>query len=135
MAAYCSADDLVARFGENEMLDLAADDTGELDAALIERACDDAAGEIDGRIAAGGYSTPLASVPRIVTAYACDIARYRLYDNRATEQVTKRYEDAIRFLRGVARGEVSLGLATQDDPTSGEAVFESSPGVFSGGTF
>lgn len=135
--AYCTQADLVERFGEDELLDLAPDETGTaIDAGIVQRAIDDAAGEIDGRITAGGYEVPLASVPRIVTAYACDIARYRLFDERATEQVAKRYDDAIKFLRAVAKGEVKLGISPSgDDATSGTAVFQSDARVFNGGGF
>lgn len=139
MAAYCALSDLVERFGEDELLDLAADATGlAIDTAIVERACDDAAGEIDGRVAAAGYPVPLSPVPRIITAYACDIARYRLFEDRATDQVTKRYEDAIRFLRSVAKGEVKLGISTSSgsaEATSGSAEFQSDGRVFNGGGF
>ncbi|GEK71595.1 MULTISPECIES: gp436 family protein [Halomonas] len=134
---YITLDDLVSRFGEDELLDLASDETGMvIDSDEIDRAIADADGEIDGRVAAGGYAVPLSPVPRIVQAYACDIARYRLYDDAATEQVTKRYEDAIKFLRAVARGEVLLGIGGDgDEPTAGSVEFQAGGRVMPGGGF
>ncbi|MCE8027540.1 DUF1320 domain-containing protein [Halomonas daqingensis] len=132
---YCTLADLVTRFSEGEILDLADDGTGEVDQEVIDRAAEDAGGEIDGYVAAAGYSVPLSPVPRIVTAYACDIARYRLYDDRATDQVTKRYDDAIKFLKAVARGEVLLGLPAPAEESVGTAQFESGRNVFKGGGF
>ncbi|SDK31961.1 gp436 family protein [Billgrantia gudaonensis] len=133
---YCTQADLVERFGENELLDLAADDTGTaIDATIVDRAIEDAAGEIDGYVAAAGNSVPLESPPRIVTAVACDIARYRLYDDRATEQVTKRYDDAMKFLRAVAKGDVKLGISAPAEASAGEVQFETGGRVMPGGGF
>ena len=133
---YCRKADLIARFGEDELLSLAHDQNGALDDAVIDRACDDASGEIDGYVSAAGYPVPLSPVPRIVTAYACDIARYRLYDEHATDQVQKRYDDAVKFLRSVSRGEVKLGISTGPASSSAGSV-QMNPGrqVFNGGGF
>ena len=100
---YCTKADLIERFGESELLAIARDESGmAIDTAVVERACEDASGEIDGYVSAAGYPVPLSPVPRIVIANACDIARYRLYDEHATDQVQKRYDDAVKFLRSVS---------------------------------
>ncbi|MDX1464121.1 MAG: DUF1320 domain-containing protein [Halomonas sp.] len=134
---YITLQDLIDRFGQDELLQLAADDTGQaIDQGEIDLAIADAGGEIDGRVAAGGYAVPLDPVPSIVQAYACDIARYRLYDERATDQVTKRYEDAIKFLRAVAKGEVKLGIGSEaGGESAGSAEFQSAERVMPGGGF
>ncbi|MDB1109714.1 gp436 family protein [Pseudomonas extremaustralis] len=135
---YVTLDDLVKRFGRDEILDIAPDETGdEINVETVNRACEDAAGEIDSSLSAGGYKLPLASVPPVVTAYACDIARYRMYDDRATEQVNKRYDDAIRFLRQVANGGLKLGAPKVDDEvtSAGEVSFEPGRRAFPGGVF
>ncbi|BCB62259.1 hypothetical protein HaloA020_29600 [Halomonas sp. A020] len=133
---YCTKADLIARFGEDELQAIAHDANGEIDDAAVDRACDDASGEIDGYVSAAGYPVPLSPVPRIVTAYACDIARYRLYDEHASEQVQKRYDDAVKFLRSVSRGEVKLGISTGPSSSSAGSV-HMNPGrqVFNGGGF
>lgn len=141
MAAYLTLDDLIRRFDRNEILDLAedkSDDTGEtIDQVKVGDAIQDATGEIDSALAGGGYRLPLASVPPILTAYGCDIARYRLYDNRATEQVTKRYDDAIKALRLIASGVVKLGLQKVDDDVTSAGDVMMVPGrrTFPGGVF
>ncbi|EMQ6642053.1 DUF1320 domain-containing protein [Ectopseudomonas toyotomiensis] len=141
MAAYLTLDDLIRRFDRNEILDLAedkSDDTGEtIDQVKVGDAIQDATGEIDSALAGGGYRLPLASVPPILTAYGCDIARYRLYDNRATEQVTKRYDDAIKALRLIASGVVKLGLPKVDDDVTSAGDVMMVPGrrTFPGGVF
>lgn len=135
---YCTQTDLIERFGENELLDLASDDTGlAIDTPVVEGAIADASGEIDGYVSAAGYTVPLSNVPRIITAYACDIARYRLSDDRATEQVTKRYNDAVKFLRSVAKGEVRLGIASSESAagSAGSVMMDTGRRVFGGGGF
>ena len=134
---YCTQADLVERFGENELLALARDETGTaIDTAVVERACDDASGEIDGYVSAAGYTVPLATVTRIITAYACDIARYRLYDEHASDQVQKRYDDAVKFLVRVANGTVKLGISTGPSSSSaGSVQMNSGRHVFTGGGF
>lgn len=135
---YCTQADLIERFGENELLAIARDESGTaIDAALVERACDDASGEIDGYVSAAGYPVPLSPVPRIVIANACDIARYRLYDEHATDQVQKRYDDAVKFLKSVSRGEVRLGISTgsADSSSAGSVTMTSGRQVFNGGGF
>ncbi|KTG26273.1 hypothetical protein AWR38_00460 [Idiomarina sp. WRN-38] len=134
---YCTQADLIERFGESELLAIARDESGmAIDTAVVERACEDASGEIDGYVSAAGYPVPLSPVPRIVIANACDIARYRLYDEHATDQVQKRYDDAVKFLRSVSRGEVKLGISTGPASSSaGSVQMNSSRRVFSGGGF
>lgn len=134
---YCTQADLIERFGEAELLAIARDESGmAIDTAVVERACEDASGEIDGYVSAAGYPVPLSPVPRIVIANACDIARYRLYDEHATDQVQKRYDDAVKFLRSVSRGEVKLGISTGPSSSSAGSV-HMNPGrqVFNGGGF
>ncbi|NQY77424.1 MAG: DUF1320 domain-containing protein [Halomonas sp.] len=134
---YCTQADLIERFGESELLAIARDESGmAIDTAVVERACEDASGEIDGYVSAAGYPVPLSPVPRIVIANTCDIARYRLYDEHATDQVQKRYDDAVKFLRSVSRGEVKLGISTGPASSSaGSVQMNSSRRVFSGGGF
>ncbi|MDT8428495.1 MAG: DUF1320 domain-containing protein [Pseudomonadales bacterium] len=133
--SYVTLQDLITRFGEPELLSLAPDATGEaIDAQAVQTACEDASGEIDGYVSAGGYTTPLIPVPRIIVSIAADIARYRLYDDHAIDQVTKRYDDTIRFLARVADGQVQLGVK-EPSSTAGSAEFAPSRQVMPGGGF
>lgn len=116
---YCTTTQFSEAFGASELADL----TGE-DSHTFERAESDAAGIIDGYLASR-YTLPLVSVPTMVTGWALDITRYRLWDERAPDEVRRRYEDAIGQLRDLARGLISLppgsgGVA----PASGGLVFD-----------
>lgn len=132
--SYATQADLVERFSEAEIAQLTdrSHEAETIDAGVVQRALEDAAAEIDGRLQPR-YRLPLASVPRLLKNIACDIARYRLYDDRATDQVNKRYDDAIRLLDRIGRGEIQLGLdaADQATPTAGGVRSQASARVFS----
>lgn len=89
--------------------------------ANLGQAIEDAQSAIDGYLL-GRYGTPMATPPAVVKRLACDIARYYLYDDHATETVQKRYDAAIAFFRDVSAGKVSLGPEAQDAKPSGGIV-------------
>ena len=101
--------------------------------ANIAQAIDDAQSAIDS-YCSGRYSTPMATPPAVVKRLACDMARYYLYDDHATETVQKRYDAAISLLRDVSAGKVSLGPEAQTgSPVSvgGSVDYVTSGRVFS----
>lgn len=108
--AYATAADMQARYGLDELV--ARTDrnaTGAVDTTVLNRALSDADAEIDGYLAAR-YRLPLPTVPPMLARIACDIARYRLWEDMASDEVRRRYEDARRLLEALSRGTVSLGL-------------------------
>jgi phage gp36-like protein len=110
MPVYAQVDDLVSRFGQAEIVQLtdrATPPAGAIDNAVAQRALTDADAEIDAYIASI-YTLPLSSVPPVLSRIACDIARYRLWDDQAPEEVRSRYEDARRLLEAIAAGRVTL---------------------------
>jgi phage gp36-like protein len=76
--------------------------------ALIEQKLLDADSVIDGYLISR-YETPLAVVPRLIVGVACNLARYALYDDIATEQITQRYKDAVKLLEAINAGKINLG--------------------------
>lgn len=124
---YATPQDLEARFGADELV-ARTDRTGSglIDQAAVSRALADAAAEIDGYVAAR-YRLPLPALPAVLTRIACDIARYRLWQDAASDEVRSRYEDARRLLEGIARGLVSLGLAEEDRPSPSLAAARAGP--------
>lgn len=130
---YCTRADLIVRFGEAEILQLSdRTHSGAIDDAVVAQAIADAAAEIDGYLASR-YELPLAAVPTVLVLYACDIARYRLFEDGAYEQVVERYNTALRYLRDVAAGRVQLLPTGPDDAPEHEVVMTSRPSVFGGG--
>lgn len=98
--------------------------------ALVTRALTDASDAIDGYLA-GRYAVPLASPPQAIGRIACDLARYFLYDDQATDTVQKRHDAAVQFCRDVAAGKVSLGAVVEAPPSGGTVEMVSDGTVFS----
>ncbi|MFZ5538135.1 MAG: gp436 family protein [Pseudomonadota bacterium] len=129
---YATQQDLIDRFGETELAQLSdRAGSGAIDPAVVARKLADAAAEIDSYLV-GRYTLPLNPVPTVLVRLACDLARYHLYDDRATEQVAQRYRDAIRFLEQVAKGAVQLGVVPDGTPAVPSAApeFDAPPRVF-----
>lgn len=112
---YCSKDDLIKRYGEDELL-LLTDDTGtgSIHQEQVTQAINDAGALIDGYLA-GRYQLPLANVPTVLNRLAADIARYYLYDNGASDPVQTRYDEAMKFLVSVSKGIAALGVSDSGD--------------------
>lgn len=127
---YATQDDLIARFGETELVQLTdrASD-GVVDVAYLDVSITEAQAEVDSYIGAI-YDLPLLTVPVSLVTATCNIARYRLYNQQATEEVKIRYEDTIRWLRDVARGLASLGLPSTQAPESQSIVVQSRSQIF-----
>jgi len=112
--SYATQADMEARFGHEELVQLTdREATGDIDTAVLGAALADADDEIDGYLM-GRYTLPLAVVPGRLKTIACDIARYRLFDDQVPEAIASRYEQAVRFLRDVGTGRLNLGLDGSD---------------------
>ncbi|MCK4081992.1 gp436 family protein [Acinetobacter radioresistens] len=116
---YATRADMEVRFGVNEISNLKAMQTVE---NAIEQALQDAAEEIDSYVAVK-YQLPLPEVPSTLKRIACNIARYRLYFQRPTEEVENRYKAEIDFLKRIADGKATLNiLNTQNQVTTEKPV-------------
>lgn len=108
--SYCSPQDVIDRFGEDELLSLTDRlGLGVIDNTVLTQAINDASALMDGYLASR-YQLPLTHAPATLKPLCCNIARYYLYDEQASEQVAKRYDDAVKFLKAVASGDISLGV-------------------------
>lgn len=109
---YVTAQDIKARLGADDYAVLVGDakDTARIDKAIL-----DAGGEIDGYVQKR-YALPLSTpAPTAIKRIAVDIVIYRLSgDSRVTEDRRQRYEDAVAFLKAIAKGDVWLRTAPAD---------------------
>ena len=115
-----------------------ADQVAVADDALqrIQDAVTEAESLIDGYLAKRSYPLPLSPVPKLVTGWVRDIARYLLHKDRGgkedSDPIVRNYKDALKFLGLIAKGEFSLGA--EDPITSNpdllDVRFESAPSVF-----
>ena len=111
--AYATAQDMVDRFGADEIAELLALPRG-ADAAAIAaspkmaRALADTATEIDAALAMR-YDLPLAAgTYPLLRNLACDIARRRLYDEQPTDAVRNAASRARSQLKLLASGDLVL---------------------------
>lgn len=81
----------------------------EPDTDKLNRALTDASALIESYLSAR-YTLPLSVIPRLLVQHCCTIAFYYLNDERATEQTTQRYKDALRWLAEVKNGSLPLGV-------------------------
>ena len=112
---YATQEQIVERYGADAVTLLAdRDGDGQPDAEVVAQSLDDATAEIDSYLATK-YDLPLPRVPEVLVRICVDIAVYRLAPEIAeqTDERRLRYEDAVRLLKSLAKGETSLGL---DDP-------------------
>jgi phage gp36-like protein len=129
---YCSLDDMVSRFDLDELIQLTdSSGTGIIDAQVVNAAIQDASDTIDGYVGSR-YPLPLAAAPSALTRICASIARYNLYDNSVTDVVKNNYNDAIKFLTAVAKGDIRLasGVDTEQPETDSVIVMESGGSVF-----
>ncbi|KPU91144.1 hypothetical protein APR50_17150 [Variovorax paradoxus] len=86
---------------------------------VVQRALNDARDTIDSNISPR-YPLPISPVPAVLERTAGDLARYYLYDDRVTEPVKDRYDDAMKYLVAVRDGKAQLGAdgATGAQPPS-----------------
>lgn len=111
--SYCTTADLEEQISALELLELTDDSgSGAVDVSVVARAIADADAEIDS-YCGGRYGVPFSPVPAMIRKLSVDLAIYNLYSRRSvlsiSEERQKRYDNALRFLRDVARGLISLG--------------------------
>jgi phage gp36-like protein len=129
------------RLPARDLAQLTDEENGaEIQDDALDAALQDASDEVDGYLHAR-YPLPLAHVPGNLIGYVCNIALYNLLRLRPMgdlEDARNRYEDALKYLAGVASGRNHLALPRVEEP--GEQVpapaapavlFTSAPRVFS----
>lgn len=113
---YCTRDDLIAQFGESELVTLTAE-RGEntIDETRLTNAIASVNEVIDAHVAMR-YPLPLLTVPGILKRIAIQIVRADI-DQRPAERVTEDKKTAMQLLSKISKGELSLGLeANEPEP-------------------
>lgn len=125
---YCTQQDLVDRFGNDELVELTdRQQLGEIDAAVVTASIADATADIDMYLSVR-YALPLATVPTVLTRLCCDIARFYLHDNAAPERVEKANAAAIELLQAIAEGKIDL--QTGSTSGAGDVLYQADAAAF-----
>jgi phage gp36-like protein len=125
--SYATYEDLLANFGEQELeLVTDRDRDGVPDDGVIEDGLQFAGDMIDGYLRVR-YTLPLAFSSKALVGIACDIARYRYYQDQPTELVEKRYEWAVSWLRDVAHGLIDIAPPEEEQAIGGVAYSRPEP--------
>lgn len=139
--SYANPQDMINRYPNRDLVQLTNEDptASTIDTAPLQQALGDASAEIDSYLE-GRFALPLADPPVVLNRLTTDIAMYRLQVLRPLhdlEDARRRYDDAIAMLTKVAAGELTLGLAAdnQEPPVAGAAEAAEGPNrVFSRGS-
>ena len=123
--SYCILDDLKKGMSAATIIQCTDDETvtpSALDpddpeqAAIMARingAISDADELINGHLR-GRYTTPLPSIPKLLTRCAVDLVIYHLYARRLDldmpEAMQTRYKNTIKLLENIRDGKISLGI-------------------------
>lgn len=121
---YCTQQDLITRYGEKELIQLTdKENIGQLDPDVITSAIADADSLIDGYLG-GRYGLPIQPVPRSLARIACEVCRYYLYENLAPDEVKDRYNEAVKTLKAISKGEMSIGISVEGGKPSSQNTVE-----------
>jgi len=130
---YCTQDDLIKRFGEDELIDLTdRDGVGSVDADRVAEVIAEATSLINSYLQ-GRVQLPLVDVPAVIERAACDLARYFLYTDGRPDTVEASYKSTVAYLKDVAAGRVNLGVTAGQAapaPASNGVVMDSDGRVF-----
>lgn len=92
-----------------------------------EEAIADADAEIDGYLAKR-YDVPMSPAPRVLNKFSKDIAVYNLMSRIGIDEQDRdktylnRYNAAVKFLEGVAKGTISIGTGAGGDTQAQAAM-------------
>lgn len=109
---YCTLEQLTDRFGERLLLqvtDRASPPAGTIDADVVARAIADTDAVIDGYLA-GRYALPIEVTPPLLVDLALAISIYKLHPFAPDPKIEKDYNDALKQLLQIAKGDVRLPL-------------------------
>ncbi|MFT0211828.1 DUF1320 domain-containing protein [Pseudomonas sp. F1_0610] len=114
---YCTQAQLIELYGETVLAQLTDDNrpAKQINPVLIDRALEDADSEIDLHLQ-GRYPLPLLTVPRVLVRIAGSIAYANLHKNLGENHPALRAaEHSRRMLKGISKGELSIGLDVAGD--------------------
>ncbi len=120
---YAVEQDIIDRYGETfHILSFDKDADEAADEDVVTNAIADATAEIDSYVGSR-YSLPLDETPDILKRLCVDIAVYRgsAEAGTVTDEKRRRYDDALAWLKDLAKGVASLGSVEEPASITGSA--------------
>jgi len=117
MGIYITQDDLFSQISEEELISLTDDEElGSINTERVNACISQAEAIIDSYLGAR-YKLPFEVVPEVLKKIAVDMTVYFLESRRRapTEERRQNYEDAVKFLKDIAKGIASLGISQEVD--------------------
>jgi phage gp36-like protein len=111
--SYATEAALAERYGTDllvQITDRATPPAGLVDAGVVARALADTDATIDAALGVR-YLLPLRDVPAVVVDLALAIAIYKLHRFVPDQKIRDDYDQALRDLRAIAKGELKLDVA------------------------
>jgi len=129
--SYCTLEDLITQYGE-EAITLLTDRTNTpaviIDEETVARAIEGVQGEIDMHLHSR-YKLPLSTVPLSLKQIACTLVHAALHTRIDEDHpAAKAAEQKRKLLRGLAKGELDLGVDQAGAPAANNDVAQISPG-------
>lgn len=127
--AYITQAEIEEQLPAEQLIQLTDDDgDGVADASVVADLIADAEAEVNGYLQTR-YTLPLATVPQLIKKYTANIAVYNAFGRRqrVSEAVTKRYDDTVKALDKIAKGQITLGIEDPPPATSSDDVKASRP--------
>lgn len=126
MALYCTKQDLINRYGSNELIQLTDRfDQGVIDDTVLDHAREAASAKIDGYLLSGGYTLPLQGTYHDLRSACESLTRRELYVDMPGDDTLPAARDAkaaLQWLEKVADGSIRLGTGEDGDESEGGAT-------------
>lgn len=136
---YCTLEDIRGHVPEARLVEITDDTnpnaTGAVKTEIVDKAIAESSDIIDAYIGKR-FQLPLPGIPSVLRTICIDLSIYNLYERvtelNVSDGMQLRYKHAIALLKGIAEGDVSIGIVPEEAPAemgfstkskSGDAVF------------
>lgn len=119
---YCTLEDIRGHVPEARLVEITDDAnpnaTGTVNVAVVEKAIAESSDIIDAYIGKR-FKLPLPGIPSVLRTICVDLSIYNLYERvtelNVSDGMQLRYKNALSLLKGIAEGEVSIGIVPEED--------------------
>lgn len=116
--SYCTADDIVLRQPEIDLVKLTDDrGLGQVNDKVLAAAIEDADAIIDSHIS-GRLEVPLSPVPKLIRRLSVDLTLHFLHQRRGLETYKARFEDARGILEEIRAGRLAIGVEADENSSA-----------------